>query len=124
MKLLFFRFPFYFVFHWFVFQVLCNVLWYITNQHTVIQDASLREKNVLPIPYCYDEYSGYNDVKRKKIKEAPLSSATLRSHSQSIYRYKFQLNVEVFFPNYNAMVVYRASIVIGQNLLSNAPLRV
>ena len=67
------------------FQVLCNALWYITNQHDVINNAALRKKNVLPVPVPFETYTGYNDIKRKKMKCMSLSSTELDSHGQALY---------------------------------------
>lgn len=67
------------------FQVLCNALWYITNQQGVINDAALRRKNVRPVPDIFTEFTGYNDLKRKKLKSAPMSSQDLNSHGQALY---------------------------------------
>ena len=69
----------------FSFQVLCNALWYITNQHTVINDAALRKKNVYPVPEAFTNFDGYNDFKRKKLKSASMSSQELNSHGQALY---------------------------------------
>ncbi|KAK0155231.1 hypothetical protein N1851_002422 [Merluccius polli] len=62
---------------------LTNCLWYITNQHTVIRDASLQERDVIPVPSCWS-FEGYNKVKRKKMKEQPMCAAFLDSHSQAL----------------------------------------
>ncbi|XP_054483050.1 uncharacterized protein LOC129115850 [Anoplopoma fimbria] len=62
---------------------LTNCLWYITNQHTVIRDASLQERDVIPVPSCWS-FEGYNEVKRKKIKEQPMCATFLDSHSQAL----------------------------------------
>ena len=67
------------------FQVLCNSLWYVTNQHEVINQAALRRKGVLPIPEAFDIYTGYNDLRRKKAKQHPLSALELETHSQALY---------------------------------------
>jgi hypothetical protein len=68
-----------------LFQVLTNALWYLTNQHDVINAAALRKKNVMGVPPAFDKYVGYNDIKRKKVKELPLSAMQLHSHSQALY---------------------------------------
>ncbi|XP_052793028.1 uncharacterized protein LOC128226946 [Mya arenaria] len=65
--------------------VLCNALWYITNHHTTINDAAARYKDVLPVPPAFENYDGYNDVKRKKIKMTQMSARELESHSQALY---------------------------------------
>ncbi|KAI0235373.1 hypothetical protein LSAT2_014110 [Lamellibrachia satsuma] len=39
-------------------QVLCNALWYVTNQHQVINDAAQRKSKVQPIPSSFDKYVG------------------------------------------------------------------
>ena len=67
------------------FQVLCNALWYITNQQDVINDAALRKKSVQPVPEIFTDFTGYNDIKRKKLKSAPMSSLELDSHAQALY---------------------------------------
>ena len=76
------------VFHTFnlgfyIFQVLTNSLWYITNQQQVIRDASIHDRDVTPVPSCWD-YQGYNEVKRKKLKEQPMSSDVLETQSQTL----------------------------------------
>lgn len=66
------------------FQVICNALWYITNQHSVINDASLRKKTVLPIPCAFQDYTGYDDTRRKKVKAQQLTQSSLTSHSEAL----------------------------------------
>ena len=68
-------------------QVLCNSLWYVINQHMTINDAAARYKDVPPVPSAYEEFQGYNDLKRKKTKSQPLDCQSLQSHSQALYRY-------------------------------------
>lgn len=68
-----------------IFQVLCNALWYITNQHSTINEASLRKKTVLPIPKIFSDYDGYNEVKRKRLKSCQLSASDLDRHAQALY---------------------------------------
>ena len=64
---------------------MCNSLWYVTNQHTVINDAAAQRKDLIEIPPFFENYQGYNDIKRKKVKEQPLSCTLLYSHSQALY---------------------------------------
>ncbi|XP_078662870.1 uncharacterized protein LOC144906461 isoform X2 [Branchiostoma floridae x Branchiostoma belcheri] len=69
----------------YIIQVLCNSLWYVTNQHVVINDAALRKKSVTAVPVAFDKYQGYNDYKRKKTKAQQMSSTQLNSHAQALY---------------------------------------
>ena len=69
----------------FLFQVICNALWYITNQHTTINGAALRQKDVQPIPEVFDHFTGYNETKRKKLKGGQLTAGQLKSHSEALY---------------------------------------
>lgn len=69
----------------YLFQVLCNALWYVTNHHQTINDASLRKQTLLPVPNIFNDYDGYNEVKRKKLKSCPLSASLLDSHAQALY---------------------------------------
>ncbi|KAI8503983.1 hypothetical protein Bbelb_180510 [Branchiostoma belcheri] len=69
----------------YIIQVLCNSLWYVTNQHVVINDAALRKKSVTAVPVAFDKYQGYNDYKRKKMKAQQMSSTQLNSHAQALY---------------------------------------
>ena len=71
--------------HHFVFQVLCNALWYITNQHVVIESASRHKKQVRAVPTVFDRFQGFNEMKRKRLKEAPLQSCQLKSHAEALY---------------------------------------
>ncbi|XP_061162951.1 uncharacterized protein LOC133172143 [Saccostrea echinata] len=66
-------------------QVLCNALWYLTNQHSVIDEASRRKKNVQPVPVVFSKYKGFNDLKRKKLKSQPLKFSDLKMHAEAIY---------------------------------------
>jgi hypothetical protein len=68
-----------------LFQVLCNALWYITNQQQVIDDAALRKKEVLPVPPAFGEYTGFNQRARKKQKSLQMSAIELESHGQALY---------------------------------------
>ena len=51
----------------------------------MINDAAQRKSKVQPIPSSFDKYVGYNDCKRKKQKEQPMSISQLESHGQSLY---------------------------------------
>ena len=66
-------------------QVLTNALWYITNDHLTINEASRQAKEVTRIPKLFEGYVGYNDIKRKKVKAMPLSSDLLHLHAQALY---------------------------------------
>jgi len=66
-------------------KVLCNALWYTTNDHATINDAAKYRKDVLSIPSAFVDYDGYNEVKRKKMKAVPLRSSELDSHSQALF---------------------------------------
>ncbi|XP_061191740.1 uncharacterized protein LOC133199978 [Saccostrea echinata] len=66
-------------------QVLCNALWYLTNQHSVIDEASRHKKNVQPVPVVFSKYEGFNDLKRKKLKSQPLKLSDLKMHAEAIY---------------------------------------
>lgn len=65
--------------------VLCNALWYLTNQHSVIDEASRHKKNIQPVPDVFSKYEGFNDLKRKKLKSQPLKSTDLKTHAEAIY---------------------------------------
>ena len=69
----------------FLFQVICNALWYITNQHTTINGAALRQKDVQPVLEVFDGFTGYNETKRKKLKSDQLTAGQLNSHSEALY---------------------------------------
>ncbi|XP_070568353.1 uncharacterized protein [Ptychodera flava] len=45
----------------------------------------MKKTEVLPIPPVFEDYYGFNEVKRKKMKSLPLSSMELNSHSQALY---------------------------------------
>ena len=79
-------------------QVITNALWYITNQHTTIQEAALKRQNVSPVPAFFEKYQGYNDIKRKKCKSQPLDQTRLSSHSHALFSI---LNRVVFKTNKN-----------------------
>ena len=66
-------------------QVLTNALWYITNDHLTINEVSKQAKEVTPIPKLFEGYVGYNEIKRKKLNDMPLSSDLLHSHAQALY---------------------------------------
>ncbi len=66
-------------------KVLCNALWYITNQHMVINSAAARRKDLNEVPPVFEKFRGYNEIKRKKVKEQPLCSSLLYNHSQALY---------------------------------------
>ena len=68
----------------FIFQVLNNSLWYVTNQHPVIRDASAHDGSVQCIPDIWDNFQGFNETKRKRMKEQPLSYDILTSHCETI----------------------------------------
>lgn len=65
--------------------MLCIALWYLTNQHSVIDEASRHKKNIQPVPVVFSKYEGFNDLKRKKLKSQPLKSTDLKTHAEAIY---------------------------------------
>ncbi len=66
------------------FQVLSNTLWYLTNQHAVIKEASFHDSKVRPVPDIFHNYQGFNEMRRKKLKEMPLSARNLKSHCEAL----------------------------------------
>ena len=50
-----------------------------------INDAALRRKEVLPIPLAFQNFDGFDERRRKKLKGLQLSSMELNSHSQVLY---------------------------------------
>ena len=58
-------------------QIVTNALWYIKNDHITINDAAKHSKDVNKEPDVFEQYAGYNDIKRKKMKSLPLSKQTL-----------------------------------------------
>lgn len=67
------------------FQVICNALWYTTNHQTTINDAAKHKSEVKSFPSVYEEFEGYNDLKRKKLKAMPMAVSELESHSAALY---------------------------------------
>ena len=65
--------------------MLCNALWYATNQHITIEEASQKKKDVHPVPVTFSKYQGYDEYKRKKVKERPMDQSGLFSHAQALY---------------------------------------
>ena len=66
------------------FQILCNALWYITNQHGVVQAASQINTKITPVPSVFDAFQGYNDLKRKKLKSQQMRAQELQSHEEAL----------------------------------------
>ena len=60
-------------------QMLTNAIWCITNDHLTINEASKQAKEVAPIPKLFEDYVGYNNIKRQKVKAMLLSSELLHS---------------------------------------------
>ena len=50
-----------------------------------INDASLRRKEVLPVPPAFQKFEGFDERRRKILKSVLLSSMELNSHSQVLY---------------------------------------
>lgn len=67
------------------FQVLCNALWYTTNHHTTINDASKHKSNVKAFPTAFEEFEAFDNIKRKKMKSMPMKSSQLDGHSEALY---------------------------------------
>ena len=67
-----------------MFQIYTNILWYVTNQHAVIKDASCHDKKVEAIPEMWSPFQGYNEIKRKKQKEQRLSATHLKAHYEAL----------------------------------------
>jgi hypothetical protein len=69
----------------FLFQVLCNALWAITNFHERINAAALHKASVKPVPVVFEQYKNLNDLKKRKQKQQPLTQIELEGHSQALY---------------------------------------
>ncbi len=61
-----------------------SALWYITNQHQTFRGASFHSTLVKPVPSVWDDFQGFNDVKRKKVKECPMSRDELLRHARDL----------------------------------------
>ena len=70
---------------YYILQILCNSLWYITNHHQTINDAAQHRPGVVPVPPCSEESTGYDERKRKKQKQHQMTSIELNSHGQAFY---------------------------------------
>ena len=66
-------------------QVLCNALWYTTNHHTTINDASKHKSNVKAFPTAFEEFEAFDNIKRKKLKSVPMKSSQLDGHFEALY---------------------------------------
>ena len=66
-------------------QVLTNALWYATSHHLTINDRASKEKDVLPVPEEFENFQGYNQYKRKKMKAAQLDKSSLTSHAEALF---------------------------------------
>ena len=62
-------------------QVLASALWYGTNDHVTINEASKKAKEVTLIAKWFEGYIRYNEIKREKVKAMPLSSDSLHLHA-------------------------------------------
>ncbi len=51
----------------------------------VINSAAARRKDLNEVPPVFEKFQGYNEIKRKKVKEQPLCSCLLYNHSQALY---------------------------------------
>ena len=49
-------------------QVLTNAIWCITSYHLTINEARKQAKEVTPIPKLFEDYVGYNNIKRQESK--------------------------------------------------------
>ena len=75
--------------------MLCNALWYVTNHHDTIQQAS-RSKLVqhpIPPPFNNEKFRGRNNTTKKKIKTSRLSSSELQSHAEALLSILMKPNV-------------------------------
>lgn len=61
-----------------------NALWYVTNQHTVIRDAAMKDSTIKCIPSTWCDFQGFNDCKRKKVKEMPMTREILITHAEAL----------------------------------------
>ena len=66
-------------------QVLTNAIWCITSDHLTINEASKQAKEVTPIPRLFEDYVGYSNIKRQKVKAMLSSSELLHSQTQTLY---------------------------------------
>lgn len=51
----------------------------------MIYDAALHDSHVTPVPDIWSEFQGFNEMKRKKLKEQPMSCRTLKAHSEALW---------------------------------------
>lgn len=68
-----------------LFQVLTNVLWYVSNSHEIINSAAAKRHDLTAVPDIYTSYQNLNDVQRKKRAKITLEATQLKSHSQALY---------------------------------------
>ena len=66
-------------------HVLTNAIWCITSDHLTMNEASKLAKEVTPIPKLFEDYVGYSNIKRQKVKAMLLSSELLHSQTQALY---------------------------------------
>ena len=67
------------------FQVVCNALWYVRNHYNTINEWASHEGICTEIPEAFSKYQGYDDSKRKKVKQHQLSLPLLTAHSVALY---------------------------------------
>ena len=70
---------------YYVLQIITKALWYVTNQHLVINTKAERVSGVDPIPQVFESFQGYNEIKRKKVKSLPMRQSDLNQHAQALY---------------------------------------
>ena len=58
-------------------EVLCNALWYITNDHQMIANRCKHVSGLSPVPKCYEKYVAY------KVKVNPLKHESLIAYSEA-----------------------------------------
>ena len=66
-------------------DIVTDALWCITNNHQTISDRCAKVKGLIPVPKSYDEFTGYNDIKRKKEKSDQLDQGKLFRNSEALH---------------------------------------
>lgn len=52
----------------------------ITNQYAVLEDAPHQKQEVVSVPSVLAGFQGYNEVKRKKQKEQPMTASVSENY--------------------------------------------
>ena len=68
------------------FKVLTNALVFVTNQQLTINECAAHKPDVVQLADIWSKFQGYNETKRKKVKEQQMTSPAPDGHAAALFQ--------------------------------------